>query len=167
VGSKKPAHDTYDWHAAAPTLLDRYLLHAQQRPHTYPSTHTTPLHGTTLHHTLTPSTRHVSELCKIVFPKYSSQSHQQGRRIVGVQSVNPQPWRFTNNSLSVSMHIPCLFACFYESVSCVYAFFSTCLSTCVASAARFVFSFVFITTFLFSVFFFSIDTFVTVLLMYA
>ena len=51
-------------------------------------------------------------------------------------------------------HLPCLFACFYDSMSYVYVFFSTCLSTCVASAARFVFSFVFITTFLFSFFFF-------------
>jgi len=43
------------------------------KPHTYPSTHTTPLHATALHHTLTPNTRHVSDLDKIVFPKYSSQ----------------------------------------------------------------------------------------------
>jgi len=43
-----------------------YLLHAPQRPHTYSDAHTSPLHVTTLHHTLTPSTRHVSELCKIV-----------------------------------------------------------------------------------------------------
>ena len=46
------------------------------------------------------------------------------------------------------MHIPCLFACFYESVSFVYVFFSTSLSTRVASAAWFVFGFVFINTFL-------------------
>jgi len=50
-------------------------------------------------------------------------------------------------------HLPCLFACFYEPVSCVYAFFSTCLASCVASAEWFVFGFVFITTFLFSCFF--------------
>jgi len=49
---------------------------------------------------------------------------------------------------------PSLFACFYESVSSVYVFFSTCLSACVASAAWFVFCFVFITTFLFPFFFF-------------
>ena len=54
---------------------------------------------------------------------------------------------------SVSLtHLPCLFACFYESVSCVYAFFSTCLSTCAARAACSVFGCVFITTFLFSFF---------------
>jgi len=29
---------------------------------------------------------------------YCSQSHQQGSRLVGVPIVNPQPWRFTNNS---------------------------------------------------------------------
>jgi len=56
-------------------------------------------------------------------------------------SVNPQPWRFTNNSLSLP-HAPSLSVClflsgFYESVSCVYAFFSTCLSTCVVCAACF------------------------------
>jgi len=47
-------------------------------------------------------------------------------------------------------HIPCLFACFYESVSCVYVFFSTCRSTCVARAACFVFCSIFLTTFLLS-----------------
>ena len=50
-------------------------------------------------------------------------------------------------------HLPCLFACFYESVSCVYAVFSTCFASCVASAEWFMFGFVFITTFLFSCFF--------------
>ena len=50
--------------------------------------------------------------------------------------------------------IPRLFACFYESVSCVYVFFSTCLSTCVASVVWFVLGFVIITTFLSSFFFF-------------
>ena len=50
--------------------------------------------------------------------------------------------------------IPSLFACFYESVSCVYAFFSTCLPTCVTSAVWFVSGFVIITTFLSSFFFF-------------
>jgi len=49
-------------------------------------------------------------------------------------------------------HIPCLFACIYESVSCVYDFFSTCASTCVARTACFVFCSIFITTFLFSFF---------------
>jgi len=52
------------------------------------------------------------------------------------------------------MHIPCLFACIYESVSCVHAFFSTCLSTCVERAVCFVFCSIFVTTFLFSFFFF-------------
>jgi len=55
---------------------------------------------------------------------------------------------------SVSLtHILCLFACFHEFVSCMYAFFSTCLSTCVAGAACFVFCFIFTTNFLFSFFF--------------
>ena len=47
-------------------------------------------------------------------------------------------------------HLPCLFACFYESVSCVYVFFSTCFSTCVARAACFGFCSVSKTTFFFS-----------------
>ena len=55
---------------------------------------------------------------------------------------------------SVSLtHIPSLLACFHESVSFVYPFFSICLSTCVASAASFVFGFVlhlFILLFFFS-----------------
>ena len=59
----------------------------------------------------------------------------------------------TAHMILIITHIPCLFACFYESVSYVYDFFSTCLSTCVASAAWFVFGFVFIATFLFSLIF--------------
>jgi len=51
-------------------------------------------------------------------------------------------------------HLPCLFACFYVSVSCVYAVFSTCLSPCFVRAACLVFGSVSITTFLFSVSFF-------------
>ena len=43
----------------------RWLLYVQSRPSTYPSTRTTPLHTTTLHHTLTHSTRHVSILDKL------------------------------------------------------------------------------------------------------
>jgi len=52
---------------------------------------------------------------------------------------------------SVSLtHLPCLFACFYESVSRVYDFFSICHSTCFVRAACFVFGSVSITTFLIS-----------------
>jgi len=43
-----------------------------------------------------------------------------------IPSVSPQPF-------------PCLFACFYDSVSCVCTFFSTCLSDCVVRVACFVF----------------------------
>ena len=43
--------------------------------------------------------------------------------------------------------IICLFACFYESVSCVYVFFSTCRSSCVVRAVCFVFCSIFITSF--------------------
>jgi len=56
---------------------------------------------------------------------------------------------------SVSLtHLPCLFACFYEFVSCVYSVFSTYLSTCVARAACFVFCSISLTAFLFSFSFF-------------
>ena len=51
----------------------------------------------------------------------------------------PQPWRFTNNSLGLLTHNPPLFACLHESMSCVYVFFSTCLSVCVLRAACLVF----------------------------
>jgi len=61
--------------------------------------------------------------------------------------VSSQPRRFINNSQGLT-HIPCLFACFYESVSCVYAFFTTCRFTCVSRAACLVFCSVFVTTFL-------------------
>jgi len=45
---------------------------------------------------------------------------------------------------SISLtHIPSLFACFHESVSCVYVFFSTCLSICVWRAACLVFCCIF------------------------
>jgi len=60
---------------------------------------------------------------------------------------------------SVSLtHLPCLFACFYESVSCVHVFFSNCRSTCVVGAAYFVFCSIFITPFSTNL----IDTYVTV-----
>jgi len=64
---------------------------------------------------------------------------------------------------SVSLtHFPCLFACFYESVSCVYVVFSTCPST--VRAAFFAFCSIFLTTFLFLFSFPTnlIDTYVTV-----
>ena len=53
-----------------------HLPHAPPRPHTYPSTHTTPVYTTSLDYTLKLSTRHVREICKIVSPRYSSQSNQ-------------------------------------------------------------------------------------------
>jgi len=89
-------------------------------------------------------------------PKYSFQSsiHTSLTAVWALSIVNPQPWRFTNNSLGLPPPIPCLFARFYESVSCVYAFLSTSLSTCVASAAWFVFGSVFINIFLFTFLFF-------------
>jgi len=55
----------------------------------------------------------------------------------------PNPGALPLLDLVSLTHIPCLFACFHESVSCVYAFFSTCLSTCVARAACFVFCSIF------------------------
>ena len=103
----------------------------------FSATHSHPLHG-------------ISANLEKLFPKYSSQSFADTREGVCIihnpcalpiiASVSPKP-------------IPCLFACFYESVSYVYVLFSTCLSNCVASAAWVVFGFVFISTFLFSCFF--------------
>jgi len=103
----------------------------------FSATHSHPLHG-------------ISANLEKLFPKYSSQSFADTREGVCIihnpcalpiiASVSPKP-------------IPCLFACFYESVSYVYVLFSTCLSNCVASAAWVVFGFVFISTFLFSFFF--------------
>jgi len=62
------------------------------------------------------------------------------------------------------LYLPGLFACFYESVSCVYAAFSTYLCTCVARAACFVFCSISLTALLFSFSFSTnlIDTYVTV-----
>jgi len=130
-----------------------YTFHAppRPRPRIYHPTHTTPLHATTLRHTLTPSTWHVSKLDKIVFPKYFSQSW--------LARLTPSSWygvwipnlgavpKIIIASVSLT-HIPCLFACFYDSLSFAYAFFSTC----VVSAAWFVFGFAFITTLLRSFF---------------
>ena len=139
-------------------------------------TYTTPLHATTLHHTLHAPhgmSAHLIRLFRNVPLRVShahiTESIPCRRSSVHVPSVNSQPWRFTNNSLGPPQPIPCLFACFYESVLCVYAFFSTCLCTCVAIAAWFVFGFVFITTFMFSfIFLCEFNTFLmTVLLLYA
>jgi len=64
---------------------------------------------------------------KIVFPKYSPQSHQQGRsRLDGVPSVYHNLGALPIIASVSLTPIPCLFACFCESVSCEYAFFSTC-----------------------------------------
>jgi len=128
----------------------RYPLHPPPRPHDYPCTHITPLHATTLYNTLTPSTRHV----KIVFPKYSSQSQQQTHAYLECRVWIPNPGALPIIASVSPQPIPCLFACFYESVSYVYDVFSTCLSSCVASAAWFVFGFVFIATSFLSSFFY-------------
>ena len=119
-----------------------------------PPTQQTPLHATTLHHTLTPYTRHVSELCKTVFPKYSSQRRIRNSLTVewALPSVNPQPWRFTSNSLGLP-HVHSLSVCLFLWVCVVrVCFVSTCLYPYVASAACFVFGSVLTGTFLFLVF---------------
>jgi len=75
-------------------------------------------------------------------------------RYAALQSINPQPWRFTNDSLGLP-HAHSMSVCLFLWVSVVCdAFFSTCLSTCFAHAACFVFGSVFITTFWYSFFFF-------------
>ena len=113
------------------------------------------------------------------YPLFLDSSHVPFReastrpnRCVALRSVNSQPWHFTNNSLGLphahSLSV-CLFACLpvclFESVSCVYAFFSPCLSTCVPCAACF-FALFYIHHHLFVFFLLflqnSIDTYVTV-----
>jgi len=101
----------------------------------------------TLQPTHTPSMKIFSTSVPQIFSFYTLERVCLTR--VGIPNLGALPI-----TISVSLtHLPCLFACFYESVSCLYAFFSTCLSTCVASSAWFVFGLVFITTFLFSFFF--------------
>ena len=153
--------------------------HINQRP---PTLHPTTLHSPfPLNHTLpTPPRTHLSyppphthtldqkflHLCSPNIPLRVCADTREGVCLTGVGIPNLGALPII---ASVSLtHIPCLFASFYESVSCVYAFFSTCLSTCVASSAWFVFGFVFITTF-FSLSSFpsnSIHIFGTVLLLY-
>jgi len=66
----------------------------------------------------------------------SSQSHQHGSRLVGVPSVNPQPWPFTNHSVSLP-HAPSLSVCLFlwVCIVCVcfllYRFFYLLCARCV------------------------------------
>jgi len=107
----------------------------------FSATHSHPPHGIS------------ANLIKL-FPKYSSQSFADTREGVCISRVwIPNPCALPIIASVSPQPIPCLFACFYESVSYVYVLFSTCLSSCVASAEWVVFGFVFITTFLFSFFF--------------
>jgi len=57
----------------------------------------------------------------VLVQSYSSQSHRQGSRLLGVPSVNPQPWRFTNNSLGLP-HAHSFFVCLsiWVCVVCVW-----------------------------------------------
>jgi len=108
---------------------------------------------------------------KIVFPKYSPQSHQQGRsRLDGVPSVYHNLGALPIIASVSLTPIPCLFACFCESVSCEYAFFSTCFwylccERCVVGVRFCIHNHFFCSPSYFYVN--SIDTFGTVLLMYA
>jgi len=45
-----------------------------------------------------------------------------------LRNLNPQPWRFSNNSIGLPPAHSLYICLFYESVSCVCALFSTCLS---------------------------------------
>jgi len=100
--------------AARRTLVINQILRSHRYPlHAPPSppTHTTPLHATTLCHTLTPSTRHVRELDKIVFRNIPPrEASARTKRCAALQSVNPQPWRFTNDSLGLP-HAHSFFVC--------------------------------------------------------
>ena len=54
-----------------------------------------------------------NKLTKILYhQRSSSQSHHQGSRLVGVLSVNSQPWRFTNNILGLP-HAHSLSVCLF------------------------------------------------------
>ena len=91
--------------------------------------------------------------CPLIFTLESGP--QQPKRWVGSSEVYiPNLGALSILALVSLTHIPCLFACFHESVSCVYAFFSTCCSTCVACTACLLFCFIFLTTFLLSCIFF-------------
>jgi len=88
-------------------------------------------------------------------PSFLSQSRAETPELLErIKTSELEPWCFTILASVSLAHLPCLFTCFYESVSCVYAFFSTGLSACLARAACFVFSSVFIITYLFPFFFF-------------
>jgi len=90
----------------------------------------------TLHPTITPSIPSARNFCSIVFPKISSHSPWQGSHLVGVPSVSSQPWRFTNNSLSLppaysfsvclSSWVCVVCTCFLLYLS-VYPCFARCL----------------------------------------
>jgi len=148
-----------------PLTLHPTTLHSPFPPnHTWPTPPRTHLlHPPPHTHTLDEKFLH---LCSRNIPLRVRADTREGVCLTGLGIPNLGAFPIT---ASVSLtHLPCLFACFNEAVSCVYAFFSTCLSTCVASSAWFVFGFVFITTF-FSLSSFpsnSIHIFGTVLLLY-
>jgi len=76
---------------------------------------------------------------------------------ISASELDPQPWRFKNHSLGLP-HAPSLSGClFLEHVSCVCAFFSTCMSICVARTACFEFCFIFNPTFFVLLLFFFVN----------
>jgi len=100
-------------------------------------------HPTTLYSYLlaTSSTRRARIFGSILFPKYSSQREFYGHPWGSLHypSVNPHLGGLPIIASVSPSHIPSLFACLHESMSCVYVCFSTCLSICVLRAACLVF----------------------------
>jgi len=131
--------------------------HKQETRHSSPHDTTLPLptqpHPTysSPHPPLAPSTPHTHppwNSCSLLFPKYSSQRLTDTREGVCITRV----WIPNLGALliiaSASLtHTPCLFACLYESMSCMYVFFFTWLSICVLRAACFMFCWIFIEIF--------------------
>ena len=118
-------------------------------PHTRTQLSHYPPNNTTLLPPTHTSTRRVRNFCSIVLPTYSPQSsiHTDLTAARTLSSVNPQPWHFTNSSLGLSHAYSLSVYQFFESVSCVYLFFSTSLSICVSRAACLVFCSIFIIIF--------------------
>jgi len=133
-------------------IFKSYLVHALTTPHTYPSIQHPCMQALSTTHSHPPHSMSANLIKLCSGPRniplregdYIDWRHNLPDVSFELQRVNPQPWRFTNNSLSFpeahSLSV-CLFLWF--CVVCVYfdLMISTCLSACVVSAACFVLGF--------------------------
>jgi len=106
-------------------------LHAPPRPHTYSSTHTTPLHATTSATHSHPPHDMSANWIKLCFQNIPlREASARLNRCVALRSVNFQPWCFTNNSLGLphahSLSV-CLFLWFCVVCVCFLLYLSLCL----------------------------------------